>query len=372
MKYTRTLIIAGLLAVMSSACNDGKRRLTPRKVELPQSGTVLPTRDCGDLFFVTASINGQDGFNLILDTGAQGLSLSKEAVERLWPRQSVRHVDELRVGEYTVRDFGAKQNTQVATSAALGERIDGLLGFRIFAGVLLTYDYPNRIVKLEHGSLDSTDEHVVHYSGGMRPFPQFQTAGFRKEFLLDTGASIGISVPSLKRLSLKAKPVVVSVGATIRGAFLRKAVRLNTDATWGPLQLFRPIVHTRNKKTHIIGSSILNRFALTFDQQNKLIRFGGPIHDVIEMDALRTQGFIIAPKGGKYRVVYVVENSPADSAGIAVDDFVVAIDGKPLIIDCDWRNKRNKKKTTRTDSTVTFMRDDRKWDVKLRYIDRLP
>lgn len=372
MKQIRTLIIAGILVAVATGYFGKKRRLTPRHVSLPPGGTVLPTRDCGDLFFVSAMINGLDGFNLILDTGTQGLTLSKEAVEKLWPGKSAGHVDELIVGEYTARDFSATLNDQTATSAVLGERIDGLLGFRVFADVLLTYDYPNRIVKLQHGSLNTKDDHVLRYSGGMRPFLPFQTAGMRKEFLLDTGSTGGISIPHLKKLSLEDKLAVVSVSATVRGAFLRKAARLRTDATWGPLHLSRPIVHSRNKKTHIIGCEIINRFALTFDQQNMLVRFIGPIHEIIEMDPLRTQGFIIAPKGDAYRVAYVIENSPADNAGIKVNDLLEAIDGKPLLIDCNWRNDRLKEQKTRTSSILTFKRDDRKWDVKLDYIDRLP
>jgi len=275
-------------------------------------------------------INGQDGFNLILDTGARGLSLSKHAAKRLWPYESMRHVEELKVGEYIARDFGASVYDQSATSAVLGERIDGLLGFRIFAEVLLTFDYPNRIVKLEYGTLEATDHHTVSYSGKQRPFVRFQTTGVHKNFLLDTGSMSGISMPTLKKLPIADNPIAVSVSATIRGAFLRKAVRLTADATVGPLQFSRPIIQSRNRQTHIIGSKALNRFAITFDQKQNLVCFNGPIHKMIETDPIRTQGYIIAPKGDNYRVVYVIENSPADEAGIEIDDYLVAIDGEPV------------------------------------------
>lgn len=367
------MAMAGLLVVVIPACNLNKLPVTPSYISMPKDGIVLPTQNCGDLFFITAMINGQDGFNLILDTGTPGLALSNNATKRLWPNRSVRHhIEELKVGEYIARDFGASVYDLSAVSAVLGERIDGLLGFRIFAEVLLTFDYPNREVKLKYGALESTDDHTVKYSGKQRPFIKFQTTNVHQYFLLDTGSTSGIGMPTLKKLLIADKPIAVSVSATVRGAYLKKAVRLKADATLGPLQFSRPIIQSRNKKTHIIGTKVLNRFALTFDQKQKLVRFNGPIHKLIETDPIRTQGYIIAPKGDNYRVVYVIENSPADEAGIEIDDYLVAIDGEPITMNCESRNRKSREQTKKSHSLVSFKRGDKRWSVELRYIELLP
>ncbi|GJM23681.1 MAG: hypothetical protein DHS20C16_00960 [Phycisphaerae bacterium] len=368
----RTLAFAGLFFLQLPSCSSSNLSLKPRMENLPQDVVVLPTRSCGDLFFVTARINGEDGFNLILDTGASGLSLSREAARRLWRNGSTRHVNELRIGDYVVRDFDATTSNQTATSAMLGERIDGLLGVNLFAGVLLTIDFPNRMIKLERGSLDASSENVTRYTGGERPFLKFQTAGVRQEFLLDTGFTGAIGVPSLEKMQLDGDPVFHSVSASVRGGFLTQAARLSTDATWGPLRLSRPIVRTRKKRTPIIGTDILSRFALTFDHAKKLVRFDGPIHQAIGMEPLRSMGFIVSPEKGKYRVVHVIENSPTHEAGIELGDHVEAIDGNSLRIDCESRNNARRERSTLSHRTVTFSREGRQWDAVLRYVEQLP
>ncbi|NOX57616.1 MAG: hypothetical protein GXP29_02005 [Planctomycetes bacterium] len=371
MNYVRAITIVGIILLGLPACSQNTQSMTPRSVGLLPDSTILPTRDCGDLFLVTAQINGQDGFNLLLDTGAAGLSLSKNAANRLWPNRSARHVDELRIGEFTASDFGAAVSNLSAASAVLGEPIDGVLGLRIFMGVLMTYDFPNRTVILEHGSLDAFGEGVVRYSG-VRPFLPFETGVLRREFLLDTGYTGTIGVPSLEGMPIDGEPVVSSFGASTRGTFLAKSVRLRTDATFGPIRFSRPIINTRNKETSIIGSQILNRFVLTFDQEQKLVRFGGPIHEAIEMDPVRAHGFLVAPKEGKFRVAHIIPNSPADIAGIEIDDLVEAINGQPLEIDCKSRNAKPTKQKTPTHSTITFSRDGKQWDAQLRYVEYLP
>jgi len=41
----------GLFALSTSACDLNKLSVTPRYIEMPKEGTILPTQDCGDLFF---------------------------------------------------------------------------------------------------------------------------------------------------------------------------------------------------------------------------------------------------------------------------------------------------------------------------------
>ena len=80
-----------------------------------------------------------------------------------------------------------------------------------------------------------------------------------------------------------------------------------------------------------IGAQIMNRFKVLLDyNRNRIIlepnsRFGAPFDRAFT-------GFSIEAQGADYRtfrIIQILENSPASEAQLQSDDIITAIDGKP-------------------------------------------
>jgi C-terminal processing protease CtpA/Prc len=75
-----------------------------------------------------------------------------------------------------------------------------------------------------------------------------------------------------------------------------------------------------------IGSGLLRRFTITLDYRNQRIYFA-PNARTITPDAYDRAGLWINRDGHAFRVVAVVDGSPAAAAGVAAGDRIVAVDG---------------------------------------------
>ena len=98
-----------------------------------------------------------------------------------------------------------------------------------------------------------------------------------------------------------------------------------------------------------IGGGILKRFVVTFDYERNTMYLkpvSGPIAD---LDTFDRSGAWFNKDAEGFRIVDVTANTPAAEAGLAKDDVITAVDGKPAtgIAVPDFRNRlRNDKPGT--------------------------
>ena len=160
----------------------------------------------------------------------------------------------------------------------VGALIDGILGFGLFQELLLTLDYPGAKVRIERGALPPVDGAEVIPIRIDRGIPSIDLVvdSLRVEADVDAGSMGGFSLPErlIERLPLASTPQVVGHARTVSNEFDIKAARLNGSLRIGgrefanPTLEFQPIFAMGN-----VGSRVLRDFAVTFDTQNRRMRW---------------------------------------------------------------------------------------------------
>ena len=265
----------------------------PKKSIVPAKGVSLEMLHSGHLPVVTAMVNGQGPFRFAIDTGAAGsLRLDSTLVARL----GLEKVGEVRGGDPSgrnsrVMDLVEVQSLEIGgarfegmTAAVrdynerrMGDPVDGILGFGLFADCLLTLDYPGNRVKIERGELPAANGRDVLAFGLERGVPsvRLQVDSLWVNADVDAGSMGGFSLPAsfADRLPLASAPRVVGRARTVSNEFeitaaeLRGTVRLGANEFPGPTISFQPAFPMAN-----VGSRVLRDFAITFDQKHRRMR----------------------------------------------------------------------------------------------------
>ena len=162
-----------------------------------------------------------------------------------------------------------------------GERVDGVLGFGLFAECLFTLDYPADQVRLRPGALpeaNGTDILDYRERHGI-PSTTIRVAGREMEADVDAGSMGGIILPesAIGSLPLASKPVVVGTAKTVSNTFEIRAADLDGDVTIGGITLRRPTLEFQPVFPNAnVGSRVLRDYAVTFDQKNRRLRLTRP------------------------------------------------------------------------------------------------
>lgn len=159
-------------------------------------------------------------------------------------------------------------------------KVDGILGFPLFADYLLTIDYVAGRVRLEQGSLPAPDGTEILSFEKVRGLPQIEidVAGTKMKAHLDSGSTRGfIGLPSamIDRVPLSAEPTVIGKARTVNNEFEIKAAPLKGSVKIGQHEFPQPRITFTDmaQSTANIGAGILRQFAITFDQKNQRVRF---------------------------------------------------------------------------------------------------
>jgi predicted aspartyl protease len=244
--------------------------------------------------FVTAMVNGRGPFRFILDTGTGGeaivtpelasvLQLPAIGTTRLddpsgesGQPAEVRRIESLSVAGV---DFYAIRAVEHPLLNADGP-CDGMLGFPLFKGMLLTLDYPHGIMTLSEGELEPDGGRTVHpfrMPQGV-PVADITIGGVQIGALLDSGGA-GLSVPEhlASQLHFSTEPEVFARAQSLSSRFPLKVARLATDVRLGDVTFEQPWVEINPAfPLANFGSVPMQHFAITFDQDNLLFRLEGP------------------------------------------------------------------------------------------------
>jgi hypothetical protein len=161
-----------------------------------------------------------------------------------------------------------------------GRRIDGILGFDLFQGCLLTLDYAHGRVMVGPGALSRRDPNVVPFdrSSGS-PGVRMAIGRVRIHADLDSGSGQGFSLPAAfaARLTLAAPPRITGYGQSasnrfpIRRAPIRETIRVGRVAWPAP-----EVELTETFDFANIGSQVLAGLVVTFDLDQHLVRLARP------------------------------------------------------------------------------------------------
>jgi len=277
-----------LFLILAFVACPGIRAQTKSTVEMPMKMRALMPA-------VEVMVNGKGPFLFAIDTGAQGQArLDVSLVEKLGLKPS----GEARAGdgsgqnarvlptyEIDTLDIGGiKFNKLTALSrnynAAPGvEKIDGIIGFGLFADHLLTLDYPGRKVKIGTGAISKTSgQNVINFDNSRGIVSVDLVVGKQTiKANIDSGnMNGGFMLPTelVEKSPLLSEAVVVGRAKTVSNEIEIKQVKMKETIKLGTLEFKEPTVTFPSFGTANIGGKVLNNLVLTFDQKNKLIKFG--------------------------------------------------------------------------------------------------
>jgi C-terminal processing protease CtpA/Prc len=78
-----------------------------------------------------------------------------------------------------------------------------------------------------------------------------------------------------------------------------------------------------------VGGGVLKRFAVTFDYDNSTMYLKPIKGAVTDLDTFDRSGMWINAVPEGLKVIDITKGGPAEGAGLAKDDVITAIDGKP-------------------------------------------
>jgi hypothetical protein len=244
--------------------------------------------------YVMAMVNGKGPFRFILDTGTGGdaivtvelaglLDLPEAGKVRLNDPSGqggqpahLRLIDTLTVAGVEFHAIKAIEHPLLNAEGPC----DGVLGFTLFKGRLLTLDYPANRVTLASGRLEPDGDRSVHafrMPDGV-PIADLTIGNIQVGALLDSGGG-GLSLPArlTSQLRFAAEPTVFARGESLSSRFSIKAGRLATDVHLGDITFDQPWVEINPAfPLANFGSIPMQHFAITFDQDSLLVRIDGP------------------------------------------------------------------------------------------------
>jgi D-alanyl-D-alanine carboxypeptidase len=266
----------------------------PKRSFLPAAGVDVPMTTAGHLPAVEVLVNGKGPYRFAIDTGGSGaLRLDERLVKELglhvvgevWGgdpsgqnrrRMDVVAVDSVSIGGATFVRMDA--STRSYERPAGGAAVDGVIGFGLFSGSTVTFDYPAGRLRIERGELPAVngDDVLAYTDEDGVPSITIEVDSLTMRAHVDAGSMGGFVLPErlLERLPLGAEPTVIGRARTvsntfeIKGAPLRGTLRIGGLEFLDPPLEFQPIMPDAN-----VGSRILKNYRVSFDTRNKRIRF---------------------------------------------------------------------------------------------------
>ena len=330
----------------------------------------IPFERYNNLIVIPITINNSLTLKFILDTGVQFAILTEEAFaefldlkyDRRLVIQGPGMMDSVRAQVATKVQMnlpggissGVNQSLLVLEEdylnlrKNLGADVYGIIGYDIFSRFVVEFDYDKNIIVLHeprkfrpkkyHNRVPMDIVNTKPYISTRLTFDN----GEQEELnlMVDTGASHAILLDDgSANVFLPAKTIKTVIGRGLGGDIngllgrvekleISKYVFENPIASF-PEQSDYPSAMKRGSRNGTIGGEILTRFHPVFDYFRGVLylRKNREYTTSFEHDM---SGIEIMASGSKYDLVKVMavrEDSPADLAGIEVDDIITSING---------------------------------------------
>jgi hypothetical protein len=320
----------------------------PGEVHLASDSVTLPATLCRNLFLVNVTVNGHGPFQMVLDTGATHSAVSQRVARALQPDVSATSVavsgargdnatanSALRVrtltsGDLSLGEFDALVLDFSPFASTLGERVQGILGYSAFEGLLLTLDYPKGEVRVSKSALKKDTPHTLASLRPTAPLVRARVGDRSIRVLLDSGLDGLIDLADVDDSDFQAAPVPVSNSHTIGGTAIDYAGRLKSDITLGDITLRQPIV-SRIAEDNLFGAELLRHFVVTFDRKSRLVRLdpAGETNTPLTFPALKGIGVAFThDRDFGSQISHVFPGSTAEAAGLKVGDIPIRFNGR--------------------------------------------
>lgn len=355
--------------------------------------------------FVSARLDGRGPYSFLLDTGADGWTVSAKVARGLALAQG--HAEQIQgVGEatdtvhrLTLREVtlaGLSFSDQPAVSEDFSA-LDDVIGFQHFDGIAGKPVFDRYVVELDfaksHVSFLPPAEYSIPSDAQVMPFELYdqvipivegEIAGAKGLFVVDLGdrSSLTLFGPFWRahHLDRAFGPGIVAltgygVGGPVKGELVRVPefvmAGVRVRGVLARLSLQKAGVFGTSAIAGSIGTGILKRFGVAFDYpQRRIVLHRDPARDV--PDPADRSGLWLGRHSGEFKVFDVIPNSPADLAGIRKGDIVTAVDGTPAERLNLFAVREELESSSRRSILLTVKRDTRASAVRVGLRDLIP
>ena len=157
----------------------------------------------------------------------------------------------------------------------------GVLSAGMFAGHLVTFDYPAARITIRPGELPPANGQDIFEFETARPIPTLPVVfgSLALALDLDTGSPYGLTIPpeAAARLSFPGGLAAARPDRRIDRVLEAKEGRLAGSATIGRFAFENPTIRVVEGTSHgVLGYEVLRRFAVTVDSKNRRVRLAEP------------------------------------------------------------------------------------------------
>ncbi len=268
---------------------------TPALLAGAESPQEVPLQFIHSIPAVEVKLNGQGPFLFGIDTGAQGQARIDSSVaaklgiapagEALATDGGRRGPQKIQLVKLETLEIAGQRFADVTAGARnlkamprLSE-LDGLVGLDLFAGYLVTLDFPGKALRLTRGELPPADGKEIiaaQLDGGIFTVP-LAVGGTETPAHLDSGNVIGpfvLPTSMAEQLKPLSEPAVVGRARSLSGDIEIKQLRVQETFRLGRHEFREPLVtHPALGDVVNIGAKALQDFAVTFDLKNSRVRF---------------------------------------------------------------------------------------------------
>ena len=322
--------------------------------------TTFPFQLVNNHIYADVKINGQGPYTFIFDTGGLNLvtpPLAKTLGLKVEGSMDARgggtgtmsagmtKVARVDLGQATITDQAFMSLPLDSMENTEGMRMPGMIGFETFRRFVTRIDYGNKTITLiDPRKFDPNDAGTavpIAFDGNDIEI-EGSYEGIPGKFVIDTGArqTLMLNSPFVAKNNLHNASVKGNEGVTGWGvggpttAFVTHGGLLkigNVDVK-GPLVLLTTDKGGSNAEDTLagnIGGGILKRFAVTFDYEHNVMYLKPVAGTIADLDTFDRAGMWFNKDTEGFKIVDVTAKTPAAEAGLAKDDVITAVDGKP-------------------------------------------
>lgn len=327
-----------------------------------EASVVVPFELYRNHIYFTVTIPDQDSLRFIFDSGAGGVGLNKDLVEKLKLKKlgdveargvggadvsEVFQLDSLKIMDLTVTDVPVYAMDLAPLQAAGTQRIDGIIGYELLSRYPITVDYENHnlIIHRDGGVSRSNWGEECRLSLDFRlPYIDARVnESVIGRFRLDTGSgsTIDFNSPFVTRNNLIVgdtsayHPVMaVGIGGGSSGLIGEIAsfelCEYRLDSVLVNFSTAGTGIFAGEQTAGNIGAGVLKRFVLTFDYPSEAVYFR-PVAQFDQLNRIRNMaGFEIKQVGESLTVASVLSGRGAEAL-LKSGDRLVSIDGKSTV-----------------------------------------
>jgi hypothetical protein len=321
--------------------------------------TTVPFRLLNNHIYADVSVNGSKPLNFIFDTGghsivtpatakalgigSQGNLTSSGGGDQL-ATSGVTTLKSIRVGGATITD----QTASVMDFQAKGvEGTDeqGMVGYEFFARFVTRFDYGNHTITfIDKKYFDPKDAGTPVPMRLYHQFPEILGSydGIPGRFGIDTGSRMPLELNAsfVAKHGLRSKVTGGAeamtgwgVGGPSRSLVVKGGVlKLDGVTIAHPLTMLsldKGGAGAAEAFPNNVGGGVLKRFVVTFDYGHSTMYLKPIDGALVDVDTFDRSGMWINAVPEGFKVIDITPAGPAEKSGLAKDDIITAIDGKP-------------------------------------------